>query len=81
DQANFATIPARALAGAGARVELASGLGVSLAVENLTDTRIEYTPLDPPPRPDLTETPTALVDVGGYPLPGRTFYVSLDWSH
>lgn len=81
DQANLRTVPARALAGTGARVELASGLGVSLAVENLTDTRIQYLPLDPPPRPDLTQTPTALADVAGFPLPGRTFYVSLDWSH
>ena len=43
--------------------------------------RIQYLPLDPPPRPDLTQTPTALADVAGFPLPGRTFYLSLDWSH
>jgi iron complex outermembrane receptor protein len=81
DQANHSTVPARTLAGTGARVELTRGLGIALAVENLADTRIEYTPHDPPPRPDLTETPTALADVAGFPLPGRTFYVSLDWSH
>jgi vitamin B12 transporter len=81
DQANLMKVPARALAGAGARVELAGGLAASLAVENLTGVRIQYLPLDPSPRPDLTETPTALADVAGFPLPGRTFYVSLDWSH
>ena len=81
DQANLMTVPARALAGAGLRVELAGGLAASLAVENATDVRIQHLPLDPSPRPDLTETPTALADVAGFPLPGRTIYVSLDWSH
>jgi len=74
-------VPARALAGTGVRVEVAGGFTASLAVENLTDVRIEYVPHDPAPRPDLTETPRALADVAGFPLPGRTFYVSLDWSH
>jgi outer membrane cobalamin receptor len=81
DQANLSIVPARALAGTGARVELASGLAASLAVENLTDVRIQYVPHDRPPRPDLAETPAPLADVAGFPLPGRTFYVSLDWSH
>jgi iron complex outermembrane receptor protein len=81
DKANLSSVPARALAGTGARVELAGKLAVSLAVENLTDTRIQYKPLDPPPRPDLTETKAALADIAGFPLPGRTFYVSIDWSH
>jgi iron complex outermembrane receptor protein len=81
DQANLMTVPARALAGTGARVELAAGLAASIAVENIADTRIQHLALDPAPRPDLTETPTALADVAGFPLPGRTVYVSLDWSH
>lgn len=81
DQANLRSVPGRVLAGAGARLELAGGLAVAFAIENATDERIQYLPLDPPPRPDLTETPTALVDLAGFPLPGRTLYVSLDWSH
>jgi iron complex outermembrane receptor protein len=81
DQANLMRVPARVLAGAGLRVELAGRLAASLAVENLTDVRIQHLPLDPSPRPDLTETPTALADVAGFPLPGRTLYVSLDWSY
>ena len=81
DQANLMTVPSRALVGAGVRVELGGGLAAAVAVENATDERIQHLPLDPPPRPDLTETPTALADLAGFPLPGRTLYVSLDWSH
>jgi iron complex outermembrane receptor protein len=80
DQANFMPVPARFLAGTGARVELAGGLAASVAVENLANRRIEQYPLDPPPRPDFTQTPKALADVAGFPLPGRTLYVSLEWS-
>jgi hypothetical protein len=54
---------------------------LALAVENLGDERIAYLPLVPPPSPTFTSTPTALADVAGFPLPGRTFYLSLDWSH
>lgn len=81
DEANFMHVPQRLLAGAGARVELAAGVAASISVENLADTRIQYSPLPSPPRPDLTEIPTPLEDVGGFPLPGRTVYVALDWSH
>ncbi|HSD90718.1 MAG TPA: TonB-dependent receptor, partial [Kofleriaceae bacterium] len=81
DQANLMMVPARLLAGTGARVEVGAGIAASLSIENLADTRIQQLPLDPPPRPDLTVTPTALADVAGFPLPGRTVYVSLDWSH
>jgi iron complex outermembrane receptor protein len=81
DQANLQEVPARLLVGLGARVELGGGLAASLAVENVADTRIEYLPLVPPPRPDLTETPIPLSDYAGFPLPGRSFYLALDWSH
>lgn len=81
DQANQQVVPSRLLVGTGLRVELAGELAASLAVENLADRRVEQMPLDPPPRPDFTQTPTAIVDVAGFPLPGRTLYVSLDWSH
>lgn len=81
DQANLQIVPARVLVGTGARVELAAGLGLALTVENVADTRIEMLPLVPAPRPDLTETPTALSDYAGFPLPGRSFYLALDWSH
>lgn len=81
DQANLATVPARTLAGIGTRVDVAAGVAASFTIENVLDVRVQQTPLDPPPRPDLTSTPTALADVGGYPLPGRTLYLTLDWSY
>ncbi len=81
DQASLNPVPQRLLVGAGARAQLAGGLEATVAVANLADVRIQHVPRDPAPRPDLTETPTALADVAGFPLPGRTFYVSLDWSY
>jgi iron complex outermembrane receptor protein len=81
DQANLQQVPARLLLGCGARVELGAHVAASLAVENALDTRIEYLPLVPAPRPDLTETPIPLSDYAGFPLPGRSFYLALDWSH
>ena len=81
DQANLQAIPARLLLGTGVRVEVVRDVGVSFAVANLANVRVEQLPLVPPPRPDLTEAPTALADLQGYPLAGRSYYVSLDWSH
>jgi iron complex outermembrane receptor protein len=81
DQANLQAVPARLLVGVGARVELGGGLALALDVGNLADTRVERLPLDPAPRPDLASVPTALADLAGYPLPGRTYYLSLDWTH
>ena len=81
DQANLQTEPARLLLGTGARVELVEHLAIALSVENLADLRVLQLQLVPPPRPDLTTAPTALADVAGFPLPGRSFYLSLEWSH
>jgi len=72
DNANLGRVPARLLAGAGVRVEIAERVAASLAVENLFDTRIVDS---------YASTPTALADVAGYPLPGRTTYVTIDWSY
>lgn len=80
DRGNVMAVPARLLVGTGARVELAGGIAASVAVENLANTRVEEYPLDPPPRPDFTQTPKALADVAGFPLPGRSLYLSLEWS-
>ena len=81
DQPNTSRVPSRFLVGTGARVEVAGGVTASIAIENLANLRVEQLPLDPPPRPDFTQTPTYLADVGGFPLPGRSLYVSLEWSH
>ena len=81
DPANLGRVPARVLIGGGARVELISGLAAALSVANLADTRIVHLPLDPPPSPSFTESSTALTDVAGFPLPGRSCYLSLDWTY
>ncbi|HWO21421.1 MAG TPA: TonB-dependent receptor [Kofleriaceae bacterium] len=78
DPANFQRVPARALVGAGARVPLAAGFAAALAVSNLTGVRVVTIP---PDRPIDAPTPTALADLAGFPLPGRSFYLSLDWTH
>lgn len=81
DPASLGRVPARWLLGAGGRVEIAGGLAAALSVANLADLRIVHLPLDPPPAPSFTEAPTALSDVAGFPLPGRSFYLSLDWTY
>jgi iron complex outermembrane receptor protein len=81
DPANLGRVPARWLVGAGARVQLVGRLAAALSIANLTDLQIAHIPLEPPPSPSLTEAPTALTDVAGFPLPGRSFYLSLEWTH
>jgi iron complex outermembrane receptor protein len=81
DPAGLGTVPGRLIAGAGGRVELFGGAAVALSVANLADLRIVQLPLDPPPSPQLTEVPAALTDVAGFPLPGRTYYLSVDWTY
>jgi iron complex outermembrane receptor protein len=75
DPVGLGRVPARTLVSAGARVEIAAGVAVSVSGANLTDIRITHLPLDPPPSPTLTESPTALSDVAGFPLPGRSLYL------
>ena len=77
DPASLGRTPHRLLVGTGARVEVIPQLGISLAVANAGDRRIAYLPLDPGAKP----SPTPLTDVSGFPLPGRSFYVSVDWTH
>ena len=81
DPANLGVVPARTLVGTGAAIELGGGTALALAIENLGDARITQLPLDPPPSPTLTSTPTPLTDLAGFPLPGRSFYLSLSWTH
>lgn len=78
DEANLNQIPRRLLFGAGAKVELHRAVALGLEVKNLADQRVETVPLEPPPRPDLTEVPRALSDLAGYPLPGRAFYLRVE---
>ncbi len=81
DRANLMAIPARTLVGAGGRMAIAAGIAASLSIENALDVRVQHVPLDPAPRPDLTTSPIALADVAGFPLPGRSVYLTLDWSY
>lgn len=81
DLANLSPVPRRALVGAGAKLMLSSGLIIGVEVKNLTDERIEQVRLDPAPRPDLATVPRAISDYGGYPLPGRSLYATLEWHH
>lgn len=81
DQANLLAEPGRVLAGAGVKAELGAGVLVGFEVRNLTDRKLVARTLDPPPRPDLTSVPMALSDVAGFPLPGRAFYLTAEWTH
>jgi iron complex outermembrane receptor protein len=81
DQANRDAIPPRSLVGAGVKLELGGGLLLGVEGKNLADLRVEQVALDPPPSPSLTSVPRAVADFGGYPLPGRAFYLTLEWTH
>lgn len=74
DPASLGVTPHRLLIGTGARVELVKNLAVAFAVQNVADVRIAYLQLD-------RRTPTPLTDVAGFPLPGRSFYLSVDFTH
>jgi len=78
DRANFQRVPGRVLVGTGVRAEVGRGVGVTLAVDNLADTRVIELPAE---RAIDSPTPTPLTDVAGFPLPGRTFYLTLDWTY
>lgn len=81
DAANLNPLPARKLVGAGLKVEAMPGLLVGIDGKNLIDERVEMVELSPAPRPDLSRVPRAVADFFGYPLPGRAFYLSVEWSH
>jgi iron complex outermembrane receptor protein len=81
DRASLLAVPGRTLVGAGAKAEIGAGVLLGVEVRNLTDHRLVDRTLDPAPRPDLTTVPMAAVDVAGFPLPGRAFYVTAEWTH
>jgi iron complex outermembrane receptor protein len=78
DRANNATVPGRVLLGASSRVEVGRGFAIALAADNLANTRVVEIP---PMRAIDVPLPIPLSDVAGFPLPGRTFYLALDWTH
>ncbi len=80
DQANVQRIPARALVGAGVRVRVPVMMRVAATatVANLLDVRIVDLPAD---RAIDRPQQTALTDLAGYPLPGRSLMFALDWTY
>ena len=79
DRANLRRVPARALVGAGARVELGRR---PRGRDRRREPRRHARRHDPAgPRRSTRRVRTALADVAGFPLPGRSFYLSLDWTY
>jgi outer membrane receptor protein involved in Fe transport len=69
-------IPSRALHAVGARVGPFRGLTFSVELRNLGDLRVVDQPLGGSIHAGQT-TAAPLVDVYGYPLPGRAIYATL----
>jgi hypothetical protein len=80
DAANLRRAPPRRLYGAGMKLAFWYRLFLGIDVRNFTDQRVEQEHLSSPPRPGLTHVPHAISDFAGYPLPGRAFYVTLEWE-
>ena len=81
DELNVYELPARSLVGAGIKTAIYEDLLIGLEIKNAADLRSESVALDPPPSDEFRQTPRALSDVHGYPLPGRSLYLNLQWSH
>ncbi len=81
DELNLYELPSRALYGAGVKLEVLQDLLIGIEVKNITDLRKQLVELDPPPSDEFRWTPRALSDVHGFPLPGRSLYVNVQWSH
>ncbi len=80
DELNSLELPARTLLGCGIKAAVMRDLTLSLELKNLLNVRSEYVELNPSPSPDLTRTPLPLSDVHGFPLPGRSIYLNLQWA-
>ncbi|MBL4633056.1 MAG: TonB-dependent receptor, partial [Kofleriaceae bacterium] len=80
DELNSLELPPRTLLGCGIKAAVMRDLTLSLEVKNLLNVRSEDVALSPSPSPDLTRTPLPLSDVHGFPLPGRSIYLNLQWA-
>ncbi len=78
DAANLSLVPARFFVGAGLQAQMGSHWLLGFTAKNLLNQRVESIDLDPAPRPDLKTAPRAVADFLGYPLPGRSFYLTLN---
>jgi iron complex outermembrane receptor protein len=81
DELNVYELPARSLVGAGIKTAITGDLLLGLEIKNAADLRSESVTLDPAPSDEFRQTPRALSDLHGYPLPGRSLYLTLHWSH
>ena len=81
DPANIRRVPGRRLFGAGVTWQPWTHWSLGVEGKNLADERVERVGLRPAPRPDLTSVPQAITEFAGYPLPGRAFYLSIEWNH
>lgn len=79
DAANFVPQPSRALLGGTLTAGPWDGWALELDVRNALDRIVATVPRDPLVD-DGTTTPAAVVDLGGYPLPGRTFLLTVRLS-
>lgn len=68
-------LPARSLLGLGTQVQVGPGLRIAAEVRNLLDVRTANVVF---PVGDRRPISTALSDFIGYPLPGRSFWISLE---
>ncbi len=77
DAANVQWAAPRALHSAALSVELWGPLSLSLDVQNLLDRQVEVVPRNPQDPDDPARVVVAITDLNGYPLPGRSFLLSL----
>ncbi len=80
DPANLQEVPARTYVGALVRFEPQPGVTLALTARNLLDHRVADVRLHPAPRGGQAEIAQPVSDYGGFPLPGRTFFITLRWS-
>jgi len=83
DRAGFELVPERLYHSAHLAYSPSWATGWSLTGElrNMTDNRVEVVPVLPQPAGVEVTTPRAISDYLGFPLPGRTFFLTLKWQY
>ncbi len=79
DATNWFLAPPRSLHGAFVRAGV-GGLSLELSLLNLLDRTVAWADRNPLSDDDDTLAPGPITDFFGYPLPGRTWLVSLAWT-
>ena len=82
DRAGYSVVPERFFHSARASYTptFLSEWTLTVEVRNLLDRRTELVPVLPQPPGVDVSTPRAVSDYLGFPLPGRTFYITLRWQ-